>query len=762
MCGHPPDSVTVVGYKFKEARFTDLHRAALSYPSSSFAYIGTEMSSPGAEEGERRVMALFQEDPYGCQEPLSSKRAERDPFAEGGYSPDRSPPNHVLGIGEGLTEFQFWLYVSMVIFLTLIAGLMSGLTLGLMSIDSVELEILRRTGSPSRQASSAAIMPLLQHPHRLLVTLLLCNSAAAEALPLYLDRLANPVTAVIVSVTVVGAWCAPFVHVLMFCSAPLSVPIAWILDHVLGKHQTALFKRSQLKALVDIHQEGQIHGGPLSPDEVAIIKGALDLTSKTAERAMTPLDLAFMLSTDTVLDEATRTAVLASGHSRIPVYRAGNRNDILGITLVKEMVQGLEGAARAGAPGPPRVGDLKIRSMPTLLAKTPMYDMLKLFKIGRSHMAVLAAAAAERRLLAAYDSSDSSGAETDYWLLPRRRRSGRRKRSGSSGSASLSSGSSSSDSSDEEEIDPHDDADLLVEWRSDELLPVGIITIEDVIEELIQSEIVDETDQFVDNLHMMRVNARTMTSSLPAHLRRLLGSKQLVPRIGNASDVEALAAPACSGGSFAEQGGGEGGPGADHAPSPAGAKSAGNSFKRAAPITAHPLPTLSLSARDGLLDALSRELSDSLVPPARPLYSRQSSLRSCASSTHGPEDARDAPGNRPEAAARPSGVSEDAQSVEPRTASGPDGSRDSGSSEEPPPQQEGPARQARPAAAEQASPGRRAVNGVRRSSTGGGAPARTGEGSGRGGTHFTKEVQDQLERIVPILRRNAAERRAGA
>lgn len=306
---------------------------------------------------------------------------------------------------------------------------------------------------------------------------------------------------------------------------------------------------------MDIHQEGQIHGGPLSPDEVAIIKGALDLTSKTAERAMTPLDLAFMLSTDTVLDEATRTAVLASGHSRIPVYRAGNRNDILGITLVKEMVQGLEGAARAGAPGPPRVGDLKIRSMPTLLAKTPMYDMLKLFKIGRSHMAVLAvpteaaraaraeAAAAERRLLAAYDSSDSSGAETDYWLLPRRRRGGRRKRRGSSGSASLSSGSSSSDSSDEEEIDPHDDADLLVEWRSDELLPVGIITIEDVIEELIQSEIVDETDQFVDNLHMMRVNARTMTSSLPAHLRRLLGSKQLVPRIGNASDVEALAAP---------------------------------------------------------------------------------------------------------------------------------------------------------------------------------------------------------------------------
>ncbi|PNW70423.1 hypothetical protein CHLRE_17g719250v5 [Chlamydomonas reinhardtii] len=421
------------------------------------------------------------------------------------------------------------------------AGLMSGLTLGLMSLDTVELEVLKRSGTPEERACAIKIMPVIKHQHYLLVTLLLCNAAATEALPLFLDRLADPITAVLLSVTVVlvfgeiipqavcsryglkvGAYSAWFVRLLMTLCSPIAWPIGKLLDFLLGPDHSALFRRAQLKALVDLHGTGAGFGGTLSEDEVHVIRGALDLTSKVACKSMTPLDKVFMLSTEDRLDERTLQAILMSGHSRIPVHREGNRKAIIGLILVKELVLINPGDNTT-------VSALRLRELPRLAADTPMYDMLKLFETGKSHMAVLTRApgAAEDGAATANGPAPPPGGagkkpvgatwQTNPRGSPFRRLASKGRELGRDGYSALGDEAQANGGGGGGGGEPE---------------PVGIITIEDVIEELLQEEIIDETDLYIDNMQSQRVNAAAVAGSLPPRLRQVLQTGLFTPRVG--------------------------------------------------------------------------------------------------------------------------------------------------------------------------------------------------------------------------------------
>ncbi|XP_023529506.1 DUF21 domain-containing protein At2g14520 isoform X2 [Cucurbita pepo subsp. pepo] len=251
---------------------------------------------------------------------------------------------------------NFFIHILIIAFLVIFAGLMSGLTLGLMSMSLVDLEVLAKSGTPKDRKYAAKIMPVVKNQHLLLCTLLICNAAAMEALPIFLDSLVTAWGAVLISVTLIllfgeiipqsvcsryglaiGSTVAPFVRVLVWICFPIAYPISKLLDFLLGHGHVALFRRAELKALVNMHGNEAGKGGELTHDETTIIAGALELTEKTASDAMTPISETFVIDINAKLDRKLMNLVLAKGHSRVPVYYEEQTN-IIGLILVKNLL----------------------------------------------------------------------------------------------------------------------------------------------------------------------------------------------------------------------------------------------------------------------------------------------------------------------------------------------------------------------------------------------------------------------------------------
>ncbi|KAJ6724037.1 ANCIENT CONSERVED DOMAIN PROTEIN-RELATED [Salix koriyanagi] len=182
----------------------------------------------------------------------------------------------------GCCSSQFMLYMVIIVGLVTFAGLMAGLTLGLMSLGLVDLEVLIKSGRPQDRIHAAKILPVVKNQHLLLCTLLIGNSLAMEALPIFLDKLVPPWAAILVSVTLilmfgeilpqavctrygltVGATLAPLVRALLLLFFPISYPISKVLDWMLGKGHAVLLRRAELKTFVNFHGNEAGRGGRL-------------------------------------------------------------------------------------------------------------------------------------------------------------------------------------------------------------------------------------------------------------------------------------------------------------------------------------------------------------------------------------------------------------------------------------------------------------------------------------------------------------------
>ncbi|XP_012079460.1 DUF21 domain-containing protein At2g14520 [Jatropha curcas] len=405
-------------------------------------------------------------------------------------------------------ETGFFIHIAVVTFLVLFAGLMSGLTLGLMSMSLVDLEVLAKSGTPSDRKHATKILPVVKRQHLLLCTLLICNAAAMEALPIFLDSLVTAWGAVLISVTLIllfgeiipqavcsryglaiGAAVAPIVQVLVWICFPLAYPISKLLDYLLGEGHDALFRRAELKTLVDFHGNEAGKGGELTRDETTIIAGALELTEKTAKDAMTPISETFSVDMNAKLDSALMKLILEEGHSRVPVYHEHPKN-IIGLILVKNL---LTIHPEDEIP----VKNVTIRKIPRVSERMPLYEILNEFQKGHSHMAVVIKKHNDKEQSTGDSIFNGRDVKVDIdgqqkKSLKSNNRSFKKLKSETNIQRVNSSKNKKWANGVHSEVLHIDEVPL--PRFTEEGEAIGIITLEDVIEELLQEEIFDETD----------------------------------------------------------------------------------------------------------------------------------------------------------------------------------------------------------------------------------------------------------------------------
>ena len=295
----------------------------------------------------------------------------------------------------------FWFNLIGFIVLACFAGTMSGLTVGYLSIDSLILEIKMSNGTESEKYYAEKIYRLVANHHWLLVTLLLCNSFACEAMPIFLSKLVNEMMAVILSVTVllfvgeiipqalcigpnqmkIASFLAPFTYLLMWITYPISYPIAMFMDCIIGVQGKSRFCNSDLKSLIVLHMSEIM--GKLSGTQLGYFTGFLDVFDKKVKDLILPLEKVMKIDYQANLTKITLKRLIDSGYSRFPVYKK-NTNNLIGILRMKQLL-----GKDLSKPITLEQLGVKLTSPIIVDEDTLFLDLFEKFKGGKSHMAFI-------------------------------------------------------------------------------------------------------------------------------------------------------------------------------------------------------------------------------------------------------------------------------------------------------------------------------------------------------------------------------------
>ncbi|XP_036387518.1 metal transporter CNNM2 isoform X3 [Megalops cyprinoides] len=375
-----------------------------------------------------------------------------DPWTENTWIYHDGEDTKVIVVEEKKFLLPFWLQVIFISMLLCLSGMFSGLNLGLMALDPMELQIVQNCGTEKEKNYARKIEPVRSQGNYLLCSLLLGNVLVNTTLTILLDDIAGSGLIAVVMSTIgivifgeivpqaicsrhglaVGANTIFLTKFFMLLTFPASYPVSKLLDYLLGQEIGTVYNREKLLEMLRVTDPYN----DLVKEELNIIQGALELRTKTVEDVMTPLRDCFMITGDAILDFNTMSEIMESGYTRIPVFE-GERSNIVDLLFVKDL------AFVDPDDSTPLKTITKFYSHPLhfVFNDTKLDAMLEEFKKGKSHLAIV------------------------------------------------------------QRVNNEGEGDPFYEV-------LGIVTLEDVIEEIIKSEILDETDLYTDNKTKKKITHR--------------------------------------------------------------------------------------------------------------------------------------------------------------------------------------------------------------------------------------------------------------
>ena len=226
--------------------------------------------------------------------------------------------------------------------LLILSGLFSGLNLGLMSFAEDDLRVIIEGNDNAREVACAKrILPLRKRGNLLLCTLLLGNTLVNALIAVLLTSMTSGLYASLLTTMLIvlfgeigpqsvcsryaleiGSFAVPIVWCFVVITFVIAWPISLLLDRVLGREISAVYTKSEFLSLIRLNVDDEDHRqqSGLTVEDGKILKGALTFRHCAVEQIMTPIDACVMLPKSSTVDLETVQSLLARGHSRVPVY----------------------------------------------------------------------------------------------------------------------------------------------------------------------------------------------------------------------------------------------------------------------------------------------------------------------------------------------------------------------------------------------------------------------------------------------------------